>query len=108
MVNKMIVKIVKMFVWNASIVICSVKMVIRMLETVVMKVIVGIEIQLDEQDLADLECIAFLFFFPWGLKALAFGQNENLKLNITYISIYITDVSTCTNDRLIYCIHTCN
>ena len=44
MVNKMIVKIVKMFVWNASIVICSVKMVIRMLETVLMKVIVGIEI----------------------------------------------------------------
>ena len=61
MVNKMIVKIVKMFVWNASIVICSVKMVIRMLETVVMKVIVGIEIQLDEQGLADLGCIAFLF-----------------------------------------------
>ena len=44
MVNKMIVKIVKMFVLNASIVIGIVMMVIRMLETVVMKVIVGIEI----------------------------------------------------------------
>ena len=60
MVNKMIVKIVKMFVWNASIVIGSVKMIIRMLETVVMKVIVSIKIQLDEHGLADLGCIAFL------------------------------------------------
>ena len=60
MVNKMIVNIVKMFVLNASKVIGIVMMVITMLETVVMKVIVGIKIQLDEHGLADLRCIAFL------------------------------------------------